>query len=271
MYSVTYDGQIKVNIPVRTSATGCTGFEVTAAAGGESCFDAVPEYMNLIEGTPIMVNTNTGFVVVHDSFENATDVSTNAWFLSDTQNAIPNRATKGGWDVTANTNNIQVTDYAIPGAHDGTNYLRIHRTGTIYPYIYLRGVTQTNGTVHVAIMINSDDASSASINLVDNTKLIASIAIGVGSNGEITCYYGNAYHMTGIPYTLDVWQKLEIDWEVGSSTYDLTYNGQSSNSIPVRTSATKCNGISLGGILNKTWYCDAVPPPPPSGTMIIIK
>ena len=266
-YDVTYDGQTTNNIPVRDSATGVNGIQLAGSSNSECYFDAVPEP---IKGEPILKNITTDTVVVHDDFESTIDVSTNAWFSGDPQQADPDRAVIGKWNVTAATNNVQVTSYGTPGACEGNNYLREHRDSGIYPSAVLTGVRQTNGTVRMSIMTYMDDPNAASILMVDGGTLIASLVFG-RYDGIINYYSGGDYHKTDISYVMDTWEKLEIEWEIGSETYGFTYNGQTTNNIPVRTSASGVTGIQLSCSSNTQCFFDAVPPPSFKGTIIIVR
>ncbi len=274
-YSVTYDGQKAENIPVRDNATGCDGIQLGCSIGADSYFDAVPDYT--IEGIPMLKNITTDTVIVHDDFELATDISTNAWSPADTQDADPDRSYVGAWLVAANTNNAQVTSYAVPGTVQGTNYFRMNRISGIYPQVFLSGVSQKTGTVHMAVMVYSADEDAASVSLVNRTgitaddkNIIANIIIGHNGDGMVNYYYSGNYHSTGIQYIENKWQELEIDWVVGSSTYNIIYNGRTATAIPVRESAVQCNGIMLGCSLGRQCYFDAVPLPE-KGMLMFIK
>ena len=216
-----------------------------------------------------ITNTTTSTVLGSDDFESASVVDHLAYTANPTD-ADPDNPSAGTWSVTeGNTGLVQVTDYGTPGAFEGDNYLRIHRTTESgAPDAELRVAEQatTNDAIHFEAMINHpvNNISGALVLLYGNdSNSVEQILVTLyfKSDGKIHSYNGSSWDNTNISYTANAWEELEMDWLVGADTFSLTYDGTTASNLAVRntnvgsfTSVFFTNGIS-------TFYLDAIPEP----------
>ena len=203
--------------------------------------------------------TSGSTVIGFDDFESNTTFSTAA--APDTSGDYdPDAATTGSWSTSeATADKVQVTNYGTPGAFEGSKYLRITATST---HAYLAfSADQTTGTLHFETMVNTGQTNLNSSTAVgfQNSSSAWGPFVQFMSGGKIQYYASSAYHDSGLTYTADVWKKLEIDWTIGSSTFDLTYDGTTVTGLATRGTAASMDRIRLSG--NGLSHFDAVPEP----------
>ncbi len=219
----------------------------------------------------LLTNVTTDTVVVYDTFETATQVSHSAY--PDTSIDADPVGITGTWSVTEGSTGgsgttypqIQVTDYATPGASEGNNYLRVVRPqneGTNTNAI-LNGERQTSGTVHLEIMtyITQTNVQSAYVSLMDGSNLISTIYWY--SNGELVTYFNNGYNRigNGIPYVANEWKKLELNYVIGSNTIQVIYDDGTPQTTNVRYVRGGVTGLQVATAKGTESYFDAVPEP----------
>ncbi len=218
----------------------------------------------------LLTNVTTDTVVVYDTFETATQVSHSAY--PDTSIDADPVGITGTWSVTEGSTDgngttypqIQVTDYATPGASEGNNYLRVSRPqdeGTNTNAI-LNGERQTSGTVHLEIMtyVNQTNTQSAYVSLMDGSNLISTIYWY--SNGELVTYLSGYTRIgNGIPYVANEWKKLELNYVIGSNTIQVIYDNGTPQTTNVRFVRDGVTGLQVATARGTESYFDAVPEP----------
>jgi len=202
--------------------------------------------------------TSGSTVIGFDDFESNTTSSTVA-APDGTGDYDPDAATTGSWSTSETAaDKVQVTSYGTPGAFEGSKYLRITAMSN---HAYLGfSANQTTGTLHFETMVNTGQTGTDYSTAVgfQNSSSAWGPMVQFMSGGKIT-YYNGAFTDSGLTYTANVWKKLEIDWTIGSSTFDLTYDGTTVTGLASRGTAASMDRIRLSG--NGLSHFDAVPEP----------
>ena len=212
------------------------------------------DYMRFIKGvyapyTPLpsmnsnkealLINETTGLIVAHDNFEQNIVVDHNAFVTNSVPDADPDNAEVGVWTLVSEdyTGVLQVTDYATPGAYEGSNCLRAHRINAWHEArLDFRNQTNINDLIHVQLMVyNTAVNNGAYFYLMDTDK---HTLIGVFFMDHIKVHDGSDMSNTGVFYNANEWGRLDIKWYIGADTIDLMYNDTSFT--------VGCNTASIG-------------------------
>ncbi|MBN1394975.1 MAG: PEP-CTERM sorting domain-containing protein [Pirellulales bacterium] len=187
-----------------------------------------------------------------------------------------------GWGAGGMTPNryIQVTDHNDvgmggddPGAYAGSNYLRHYRGSDTAGY--MAQIVQTpqdaGDLIHWEMMYYiSEVANGSALTYFRNfnTSKIA-FYFEAGKDASDNLIIRNSattgVGISGITYEIDKWQKWEVDYVVGASTYSLTVDGTTVSGISVSDSTAGFNAVSYGMFAsnynNGPWHMDEVPEP----------
>lgn len=192
----------------------------------------------------------------------------------------------GTWSQLGVTSMNAVLDSATPpnpGPAQGTSYLRMARDGDTAGDLLanLAGTASISGdVVRLSTMVYlPDDGANFRLQmlLMDGGDFNTSrawvrpdglgnvIAVGAGSGG------GLALTDTGINYTPGVWQRWDLVYEIGSTTFSVSVNGLSATGFAALTAGQVStvylvNGNSTPGAL----YLDAVPVPEPATSALML-
>jgi hypothetical protein len=98
------------------------------------------------------------------------------------------------------------------------------------------------------------------------------------SDNHVWVYDGAVSSDTGVPVTPNAWQRYELDYVVGSGSYDLTVDGATSNLTTFVTgndskAVTAAFWTASPSVAGAVYYLDAVKMtlPPPKGTVLVLK
>lgn len=200
-----------------------------------------------------IVNVTTSQTLFSDDFESQPWNATSHIAFPDNRvglaAALPTSPSVGSWEFVRNESDwesIQVTNYADPGAGRGSKYLRIRAVGidgwpAAAKEVLSAEQTTTGDHIRWEQMVNIGGSSgvagqivalggdgSARINLLTNYPYsVTDYATGYGSVD------------TGLTYSVGQWQKWQIDYTIGASTFDLKIDNSSALSLPM---------VSTGGI-----------------------
>lgn len=161
---------------------------------------------------------------------------------------------------------VQVSDFTgtttggaeYPGAIQGSNYMRINRAGDYNAaYGTPDSLQDTNGDMlHVEWMAwvrpGTDNLGILSLykNLEGTGNRLAALAVqddgSINGGGSMT-------------YTQGLWQKWEVDYEVGASTFDLSIDGVTETGLAVNTSGGAAGAFRFGSRSGGELLVDAVP------------
>ncbi len=185
-----------------------------------------------------VMNVTTGTWLFYDNFENLGTNVSHAAYPDETGDYDPIAAV-GSWDIReVEDYDLQVTDYATPGACCGSNYLRLG--GSVFMDFAAEQNTQDDH-IHIEQMAYVSSTGDSCLGLHGLSGEPAyRFTLTTLEDGNVRAYYDGDYHtLSGISYTNDVWQKWEIDYVVGGATYSLTIDGTTNSGIPLRdTSGT---------------------------------
>ena len=192
-------------------------------------------------------------------------------FENDTVGTAPSQSSPGNW-----TSGIPPYDEVMtggsPGAFEGDNYLSTLRTNSSgNPQAVFANQTVLGDNIHVEYMLYMPVAGhDASVILNGGTQYWRGLSrMATWDNaGNFAHYDGSGYNWTMDAYPLDQWFKAEIDYTIGSSTYQVTLDG---TAMPPST-ALDGIGTPGGGDFAATsvghngsdpdhFYLDAVPEP----------
>ncbi|MCF7849147.1 MAG: PEP-CTERM sorting domain-containing protein [Kiritimatiellales bacterium] len=225
----------------------------------------------------LVQNVTTDTAIFYDNFESlGSSVSHTAF--EDTSGDYDPVATIGSWYVKEDFYNartaVQVTDSTTspdPGAYpyaQGDNYLRFVRyPGTTNTVEGNFAATQstTGDQLHFEWMMNvtADDGTQNPYTgfLTDNNTLMTWVSFL--HDGTIENSYSTTPN-TGLNYTPGEWFKLEMDYVIGESVYDLTIDGVTASDLdlygdlPAGESLAK---LRFFGNVGDLTYVDAVPEP----------
>lgn len=276
-FTMTYNGEISNAMDLHTY--GINNFSSFLAVGvpdaGNFYFDAVPQ-LEVPEGDYMIKNLTTDMVLAYDNFETADIVDPNDYSASPAKDADPDGSTYPSiWNTIEYQNGeFQVTDYSSPGAYEGNNYLRCHRDGSNGPYLNLHFTEQTNANdaIHFQIMLNVNTTNAPLVMYFygnDNNGTEQNIIIiQFKADGEIHSYNKGS---SGLSYVANAWKKFEVNWNLGASTFTMTYDGQVSSAIGLQTSGiNKLSKFVIYPLNTGNSYFDAVVQPD-RGTLIVIE
>ena len=201
--------------------------------------------------------TNGATTLFYDDFESNTTISTAA--AADTSGDYdPDNAIVGTWVTdTGDGDIVQVTDYNIPGTFEGNNYLRITNTGKFAYAVFPSN--QTSGTLHCEVMVNAKEAMANNPCTVGYQNSSGGWGpFVVLRDGKVQSDSGGSYVDTGLTYATNIWHKLEVDWEIGSSTCDITFDGETVTGMPTRGNAGSMDRVRFTGDPGNEGRYDAV-------------
>jgi hypothetical protein len=201
----------------------------------------------------VVTNTTTGSVVF-DS----------AGFENDTVGTAPSATGTGSWSAY---HIDAVTNSPTPGPAFGTKYVTTTRDAISAggPGANLSANQTTNGDQlhvewHAWYPANADD----NILIDSGTRMLGRI-----TGGQYLNYNGSAYVSTGVSYSAQQWQKWELDYTIGSSTYNLSVN----DSSPVTIAALAPGGFArmdFGHNGLDTFFLDGAPIPEPASLALVL-
>ncbi|HWB52944.1 MAG TPA: dockerin type I repeat-containing protein [Tepidisphaeraceae bacterium] len=182
------------------------------------------------------VAVQAGQVIFQDNFESAPAVSNQPPDTSGDSAAEP-VATIGTWWLKEKSADYseQVTDYSPPGAEQGNNYLRLvdstdseaeaiftsPQTGDFELSCWVYNVNQPGFRI-----FGQDSAGD------DNAVL----SWGEAVNGFLDASNGpgaGGFYSLGVPYSLNTWQHLIMDFHVGDGTFDVSLDGNTATGMPM--------------------------------------
>jgi hypothetical protein len=149
--------------------------------------------------------------------------------------AVPTAPSVGTWVASFDPNggggadaNVQVTNYATPGAASGSNYLRLYRTAG-QPFANATFAPQTRAGDHLRLEADirvSSAAPTVGVEIIGGTGHV------FGTGYTTLCdIYSLASTVTdgttSIAYTPDVYQKYQLDYVIGASTLTLQIGANS--------------------------------------------
>ena len=218
-----------------------------------------------------ITNVTTSTVVFSDDYEG---LGTSVSHLTPYQNDgdFDPVASVGSWtDITEEVQDrIQVTDSVLgpdPGASQGDNYLRVLRTGdNNVAYATLTSPQTTTGDViHLETMFYVDqldvNPGVSSLTLYDSAGGLLSLT-GFEVSGKVQ-NYTSGYSDTTLTFTPGAWNKVEIDYAVGASTYSVTVNGSTESGLGLYLSGSggDVDKVRVGSAKRVEYCLDAVPEP----------
>jgi hypothetical protein len=173
-------------------------------------------------------------VVFQDNFETAPEVSSAAP-LSDSLDADP-VATVGTWVMKdrgsgGGDQSEQVTNYGTPGAHSGNNYLRLANTADSQAIANFTAVQTQDVVVDYWINTQQNDARLLMRNSTDGTGNL--LSWGATNAGSMTYLDSNGWHVTSVPYQLNVWQHMIATFHFTAGTLDINLDGNIAMGLPM--------------------------------------
>ncbi|NLF07539.1 MAG: PEP-CTERM sorting domain-containing protein [Pirellulaceae bacterium] len=240
--------------------------------------------------TAEVINVDTGEILFYDNFESQPAGNVSHAAYPDVLNAVPTGSgiigggsyyfsqMTGGSPVLTN---IQVTDYVsgtdYPAAPEGDNCLRLSRyDGGSTEVRQLFAADQAVGThIHVAEMVYISYAQNyigglGLFNKAGDARVLTMTAVVSGNRIQ---YYDGAFkYVTGLNWTLNKWQKWEIDYVVGSGTCTLSIDGTSVSGDFLFSDSALPGSLSLsGGSTDRTpTYFDEVRTIPEPSTLALL-
>jgi hypothetical protein len=194
-----------------------------------------------------VINKTTGELLFYDDFETALAVSTGA-YPDESGDYDPDNTATGTWTINeTGPTNIQVASYLGNGLDDpaavpqGTNYLRFVRhtaaafeAGVVLPAVQNTpgDVIHTEAMVWIPLAVNANAfqiqllGSGGSTDFRANILLVqATSGIGGPVNAWDAVRATPAYAATGLEWRGNTWQKWEVDYAVGSDTFEMAIDG----------------------------------------------
>jgi hypothetical protein len=227
-----------------------------------------------------IVNLSTSTVLYSDDFEGYSSVS-NAAFPDNSGDYDPTSPTAGSSSAyELYQYDVQVTKHVggeDPGAHQGTNYLRLNNNAyndDAALNINIADQNTTGDVVRLEQMFYVPVAADGIAYFAALGSGTAIFNIGTQSTGRMRYldYTTMTQVETTVPYTAGTWQKWAVDYKIGDATLTLSVDG---NSQVIPTSwGTGGNwdflqiaqGRYLAGVASI--YVDAVPEPSTSAMAI---
>ena len=230
----------------------------------------------------MVTNVTTGTQLFFDDFEGlGTSVSHSPY--PDNSGDFDPQAVIGTWSISESAQTmIQVTDSTTapdPGPWWGDNYLRMNRSGA-FNAMYgnlseVQTVAEHSGDlIHWEMMVNVAPGVNdvAIVGLFSDTGKHMVHVVARSSNGTIYNQpSGSGYVPTGLTFTPGEWMRVELDYTIGASTFDLTVDGDTSTNLAFYTanSGGGVERIRLTGAVGGGTYYDATVVPEP-GTMALL-
>jgi hypothetical protein len=174
-------------------------------------------------------------IIFQDNFESAPEVSTAAP-LSDTLDADP-VAPIGTWvlkdrAVGGGAQSEQVTNYSPPGAHGGSNYLRLANTGDSQAVANFSAVQTGNVTADFWVNTGQADCRLIMRDSADGAGNLLSWGTGA-NNGFMTYHDGGGWVVSTVPYTLNTWQHMIATFHIDTASYDINLDGNAVTDLPM--------------------------------------
>ena len=226
-----------------------------------------------------VVNLNSSATLFFDDYEGlGTNVShTN---MVDTSGDYDPVATTGTWSIyeaDAGGYACQVTDstagsapVADPGAYQGNNYLRFDENPDLsVPEVQFAEQTTIGDTIHFeSMMYLAYGVGAPAIIAKDgNAAVKFQVRVNLNGSGKIQAYNGSGFVDLSVNYTPMTWQKWEIDYDIGASTYALTIDGDTDSDAPVAEAGNLARLTLVQFDGPHPIYMDAVPEP---GTLALV-
>jgi hypothetical protein len=180
-----------------------------------------------------IINRSTSTTLFYDDFESATDISHHAYF-DYPGDFDPIGGAPGAWTINEqHAPSIQVTDSREdgaygpqdPGAYQGNNYMRIMREIYTAQAIMNIAAQETTGQqVHFEQMLWLGSSGALA------TEITSDCMDVFAWNGNSVGYYttaGGVGILDGLAFVAEKWQKWELDYTIGDSTYIVTIDGVS--------------------------------------------
>jgi hypothetical protein len=245
--------------------------------------------MQTTASATVVRNLTAGTTVFYDDYEGVTPVSTVP--APDTSDLYRPVASTGTWRIDAD-HTSQVTNLGTPGAAQGSQYLRSYRVwgGTSNPGEFnenqadaqLTSVQSNPGDI---IQLSQMMYLPSANDYADRATLVFSGSayttdprawIGTDGAGGVYCYDAGWAHLidTGVKYATDTWQRWDMTYAVGASTFSLKVgDGPTVSGL----SAMTPGGVGLVSVINNAYkdsvggsfYVDAVPTPEPSALVLL--
>jgi hypothetical protein len=165
-----------------------------------------------------------------------------------------------------------VTDHVgggDPGAAEGDKYLRIRRS--LYVAFSCKenfaAQTKDGDQIHLEQMLYVGAGSATGVQLIGWGEDGTTPRINIYNDGT-TLYDYSQGTTTAISngFATGKWQKWELDYAIGSSTFDLTINGTKASGLATHTAGGLGGFDFVQDIVGGALYLDAAPVPEP-GTM----
>jgi len=193
----------------------------------------------------LVTNVTDGTTLLDDDFEGVAAISQG--FADDpaTTDYDPVAIT-GTWTINEETlRMIQVSDFVgtsgsstYPAAFGGDNYLRISRTGTSNVAIGdFTAQTDIGDLIHVEwqtyVARHAHEADIGIMTFFEGAGGTGDrpVRMNLEPDGDVTYFVGGTgggpgtETDSGLNWTLGVWQTYEVDYVIGSNTFDLTIDG----------------------------------------------
>lgn len=215
-------------------------------------------------------NLNTGELLFADNYEGL-DNASGAAFPGDAGDYDP-IAQVGIWTISEESTGqqIQVADYANPGAFQGSNYLRTCRTAVApnNTFTYAMGnLTATQSTagdlIRFETMFLYDLNGTTDVGLCSffGDKGILTYVQALPSGIIRTRSSADWGVATGQTFTVGEWTRLVVDYVVGSNDYSVTINGDTVSGCKLWSTADNVKQFRIGPNVTSPVYYDAVPEP----------
>ena len=191
--------------------------------------------------------------------------------------ARPVNGPAGTWSFAGDDNytDLQVTDHigdGDPGAAEGDKYLRIRRSLYVSFHCMENFAAQTTAgnQIHLEQMLYVAAGSGLGVQLIGWGEDGTTPRINLFNDGS-TLYGYSQGTMTPISngFAKGKWQKWELDYAIGGSTFDLTINGVKASGLATHTAGGLAGFDFVQEIVGGALYLDAAPIPEP-GTIALL-
>jgi hypothetical protein len=193
-------------------------------------------------------------------------------FENDTVGTAPSASNPGTWTAGSPPFDEVISTNSGPGAFEGDNYLSTLRTtNSGNPQAVFAPQNKSGHNIHIEYMMYMPSAGhDASIILNGDSQYWRGLArMATWDNaGNYAHYDGSGYNWTMDAYPVDQWFLAEIDYSVGSPTYQVTFDG---NAMPPSTTLDgistpgtgdlKATSVGHNGSVPDHYYLDTVPEP----------
>lgn len=230
----------------------------------------------------MVTNVTTDTVLFFDDFEGLGTSVSHAPYPDSSGDFDP-QALIGTWSTSESAQTmIQVTDSTTvpdPGPWWGDNYLRMDRSSdfnAVYGNLSeVQTVADHSGDlIHWEMMVNLAPGvnDTAIVGLFSDTGTHMVHVVASSSNGTIyNRPSGSGYVPTGLTFTPGEWMKVELDYTIGASDFNLTVGGDTAEHLAFYTanSGGGVGKIRLTGATGGSTYYDATLVPEP-GTLALL-